>query len=119
MRFVLHSKLVIIWGHNPVSTAPHFMPFLLEAQHNGCKLIVIGPRRTLTARSADLHLAPLPGTDGALALAVGHVLVTQGLHEEDWLQAHAVGWPEFRERLLQFPPERAVSIPGESPCKCA
>jgi anaerobic selenocysteine-containing dehydrogenase len=111
---IVHSKLVIIWGHNPVSTAPHFMPFLREAQHKGCKLVVIDPRRTLTAQGADWHLAPLPGTDGALALAVGHVLVTQGLHDESWLRAHAVGWPEFRERLMHFPPERAAALTGLS-----
>jgi anaerobic selenocysteine-containing dehydrogenase len=111
---VVHSKLLIIWGHNPVSTAPHFMPFLREAQHKGCKLVVIDPRRTLTAQGADWHLAPLPGTDGALALAVGHVLVTQGLHDESWLRAYAVGWPEFRERLMQFPPERAAALTGVS-----
>src|SRR5262249_36463893 len=46
---VLYSKLVIIWGHNPVSTAPHFMPFLLLAQRRGCQVVVIDPRRTKTA----------------------------------------------------------------------
>src|SRR5260370_29466567 len=109
---VVHSKLVIAWGHNPVSTAPHFMPFLREAQHKGCRLVVIDPRRSRTAQGADWHLAPLPGTDGALALAVGHVLVIQGQHDESWLRAHAVGWPEFRERLMQFPPERAAALTG-------
>src|SRR5947209_6699104 len=111
---VVHSKLVIIWGHNPVSTAPHFMPFLREAQHKGCKLVVIDPRCTLTARSADWHLAPLPGTDGALALGIGHVLVQANLHEETWLQAHALGWPAFRNRLMDFPPERVAAITGLS-----
>ena len=50
---VAHSRLIIIWGHNPVSTAPHFMPFLRDAQRNGCKLVVIDPRRTRTAAGAD------------------------------------------------------------------
>ncbi|HXV44821.1 MAG TPA: molybdopterin-dependent oxidoreductase, partial [Anaerolineae bacterium] len=67
---VAHSRLVIIWGHNPVSTAPHFMPHLKNAQRNGCQVVVIDPRRTRTARGADLHLAPLPNTDGVLALGL-------------------------------------------------
>jgi anaerobic selenocysteine-containing dehydrogenase len=109
---VCHSKLVMIWGHNPVSTAPHFMPFLRAAQRNGCRLVVIDPRRTPTARSADWHLAPLPGTDGALALGLAHLLVAEELHDEAWLEAHTIGWPLLRERLAEFPPERVAAITG-------
>jgi anaerobic selenocysteine-containing dehydrogenase len=109
---VVHSKLVILWGHNPVCTAPHFMPFLRQAQHRGCRLVVIDPRRTASARGADLHLAPLPGTDGALALGVAHVLVAEGMHDEPWLEAHTVGWPELRQRLRDYPPERAAALTG-------
>jgi anaerobic selenocysteine-containing dehydrogenase len=109
---VRHSKLVIIWGHNPVSTAPHFMPFLRAAQRNGCQLIVIDPRRTLTARSADRHLATLPGTDGALALGLAHLLVAEGLHDEAWLEAHTIGWPLLRERLAEFTPDRVAAVTG-------
>ncbi|MBV9121754.1 MAG: molybdopterin-dependent oxidoreductase [Planctomycetes bacterium] len=109
---VVHSRLVILWAHNPVSTAPHFLPFLREAQRRGCRLVVIDPRRTLTARGADLHLAPLPGTDGVLALGLGHMLVAEGLHDEAWLEQHTIGWPMLRERLTQFPPERVAGITG-------
>ena len=111
---ILHSRLVIIWGHNPISTAPHFMPLLRQARRQGCHVVVIDPRRTQTARTADQHLAPLPGTDGALALGIGHVLVTEGLHDEAWLEAHTVGWPELRERLMEYPPERVAAITGLS-----
>lgn len=111
-QHVAHSRLMIIWGHNPVSTAPHFMPFLRQAQRNGCHLIVIDPRRTRTAASADWHIAPRPGTDGALALALAHVIVREELHDEAWLAAHATGWPAFRERLLEYPPSRVAAISG-------
>ncbi|MEM9493064.1 MAG: molybdopterin-dependent oxidoreductase, partial [Myxococcota bacterium] len=93
---VQHSQLVIIWGHNPVSTAPHFMPFLRQAQRNGCKVVVIDPRRTRTARGADWHLAPKPGSDGALALGLARLIVDKGQHDPDWLVANTVGWPELR-----------------------
>jgi anaerobic selenocysteine-containing dehydrogenase len=109
---VLNSRLVIIWGHNPVSTAPHFMPYLKDAQRRGCQVIVIDPRRTRTARGADRHLAPLPGTDGPLALGLAHVIVAENLHDEAWLEANTVGWPQLRERLEDYDPARVASITG-------
>ena len=107
-----HSRAILIWGHNPASTAPHFMPYLKDAQRRGCVVVVIDPKRTRTARTADWHIAPRPGTDGALALGLAHVIVTEGLHDEAWLAAHTVGWPELRERIMAFPPERAARIAG-------
>jgi len=109
---VAHSKVAIIWGHNPATTAPHFMPHLKAAQRGGCTVVVIDPRRTRTARTADWHVAPRPGTDGALALGMAHVIVSEGLHEEAWLAAHTVGWPELRSRITAMPPERAAEITG-------
>jgi anaerobic selenocysteine-containing dehydrogenase len=109
---VLHSKLVLIWGHNPASTGPHFMPLLRKAQKQGAQVVVIDPRRTLTARSADEHIRPRPATDGALALGLMQVIFAEGLHDEAWLEAHSVGWRELRERALQFPPERVADITG-------
>ncbi|MEO8974079.1 MAG: molybdopterin oxidoreductase family protein [Ktedonobacteraceae bacterium] len=109
---LLHSKLILIWGSNPASTAPHIMPFLREAQHNGTRVIVIDPIRTLTARSADQHISPFPGTDAALALGMMHVMVTEGLQQQTWIDAHTVGWEHLLERILQFPPERAALITG-------
>jgi anaerobic selenocysteine-containing dehydrogenase len=109
---VAHSKLVIIWGHNPISTAPHFMPHLKNAQRNGCQVVVIDPRRTRTARGADLHLAPLPNTDGVLALGLAHVIVAEKSHDEVWLEAHTTGWPQLRERLVAYKPDRVAAITG-------
>ncbi len=109
---VLHSKLILIWGHNPASTSPHFMPILREAQRNGTFVVVIDPRRTLTARSADLHIQPRPATDGALALGLMHVLFAEGLHDEDWLRQHALGWEDLRDRVAAYPPSRVAAITG-------
>jgi anaerobic selenocysteine-containing dehydrogenase len=109
---VAHSRLVILWGHNPVSTAPHFMPFLRRAQHAGCQVVVIDPVRTRSAEGADWHLTPRPGTDGALALGVAHVLVSEGLHDEAWLAEHTVGWPRLRARIAEYPPARAAALTG-------
>ena len=109
---VAHSKVILIWGHNPASTAPHFMPHLKAAQRDGCVVVVIDPRRTRTARTADWHIAPRPGTDGALALGMAHVIVSEGLHDEAWLTEHTTGWPELRRRIVDYPPQRAAEIAG-------
>jgi anaerobic selenocysteine-containing dehydrogenase len=109
---VSHSKLVLIWGHNPASTAPHFMPFLREAQKQGSYVVVIDPRRTLTARSADEHIQLRPATDAALALALIQVIFAEDLHAEAWLEAYSHGWRELRERAAEYPPERAAEITG-------
>jgi anaerobic selenocysteine-containing dehydrogenase len=109
---LLHSKLVIIWGHNPASTGPHLMPFLRKAQKQGTHVIVIDPRRTMTARSADEHLQPRPSSDGALALGMLNVIFDEHLHAEAWLEAHSLGWRELRERVRDYPPERVAAITG-------
>ncbi|MGH2508297.1 MAG: molybdopterin-containing oxidoreductase family protein, partial [Ktedonobacteraceae bacterium] len=109
---LLLSKLILIWGSNPASTAPHLMPFLREAQRNGTQVIVIDPIRTLTARSANQHIQPFPGTDAALALGMMHVMVHEQLHHPDWLAAHTIGWEALLKRIMEFPPERAAQITG-------
>lgn len=111
---IKESKLVIVWGHNPVSTAPHWMPALRQVQRNGTKLIVIDPRRTKTAAAADWHIAPKPATDGALALGLAHILVQENLHNENWLQNHTVGWEALHHRLTEYPPVRVAEITGLS-----
>ena len=103
-RDVRHSRLIVIWGHNPASTSPHFMPFMREAQRDGAYVVVIDPRRSTTARSADEHLRPRPATDGALALGLMHVLFAEGLHDEAWLRQHSVGWEDLRQRVKEYPP---------------
>jgi anaerobic selenocysteine-containing dehydrogenase len=106
------TKLVILWGHNPVSTAPHFLPALRRAQRRGCQIVVIDPLRTRSAQGATQHIAPLPGSDGWLAMGVAHLLAKLGLHDEAWLDKHALGWPDFRERLAEFTPQRVAEQTG-------
>ncbi len=109
---VLHSQLVLIWGHNPASTGPHFMPLLRQAQKRGAHVIVIDPRRTLTARSADQHIQPKPSSDGALALGLMHVIFEAELHDEQWLELNTIGWRELRARAAAYPPQRVAAITG-------
>lgn len=106
------SRMVMLWGHNPASTAPHVMPALRRAQRAGCEVVVIDPRQTLSAKSADWHLAPRPATDGALALGMMHVLWREGLVREEWLAEHSVGAPALRARVEAFSPARVAEITG-------
>ncbi len=110
----LQSKLVLIWGHNPPTSGPHYMPTLREAQRRGAFVVVIDPRRTLAARSADLHIQPRPATDSALALGMMHVLFAEGLHDEAWLEANTIGWRDLRTRAEEYSPERVAQITGLS-----
>ena len=78
-REIKKSDLIVVWGGNPVSTQINVMTHIAAARRErGARLVVIDPYRTATAERADLHLAPLPGTDGALACAVMHVLFKEG-----------------------------------------
>jgi anaerobic selenocysteine-containing dehydrogenase len=88
------------------------MPFLRKAQRNGCQLVVIDPRRTRTARGCDWHITPKPGSDGALALGLAHIIAREGWHDETWLAEHALGWSQLHRRLQEYPPERVAAITG-------
>src|SRR5262249_40809046 len=72
------SKLIVLWGANVLSTHPHLWHPILEARKNGASIVSIDPIRTRTAVASDQHLAPLPGTDAALALGLLHVVLTEG-----------------------------------------
>src|SRR5918992_382779 len=94
-----HARYVLIWGWNPLSTAPHLWRKLLDARANGARLVVVDPFRSRTARVADEHLRPLPGTDAALAIGMMRAVVDADLHDEDWCRAHADGYDELLAEL--------------------
>jgi anaerobic selenocysteine-containing dehydrogenase len=106
------TKLVLLWGANVLSTSIHDWPFIEEARKEGAQVVVIDPLRTPTAEKADWHVRIRPGTDAALALAVAHEIFAHGWHDEPWLEAHALGWREYRERAKACPPERAARLTG-------
>ncbi|MGE0224877.1 MAG: molybdopterin oxidoreductase family protein [Acetobacteraceae bacterium] len=100
-REMARSDLIVVWGGNPVSTQVNVMTHVTRARkERGAKLVVIDPYRTPTAAVADLHLAPRPGTDGALACAVMHVLFRDG-HADRVYMARYTDCPEALEAHLQ------------------
>src|SRR6266540_3537356 len=82
------ARLIILWGVNPSASGIHLIPFVREAQKRGAKLVVIDPRSTPLARSADVHLAVKPGTDVAVALAIHRHLFANGYADEAFLRRH-------------------------------
>jgi anaerobic selenocysteine-containing dehydrogenase len=107
-----HSRYLLLWGWNPMSTAPHLWRILLETHRRGARLVVVDPFRSRTARLADEHLKPLPGTDAALALGMMRAVRDAGLVDEEWCQAHATGLDELLERLEEWPLGRAAEVTG-------
>ncbi len=106
------ARLVILWGASPLSTNVHQWRFVLEARKQGAHVVAIDPIRTATAERADEHIAPLPGTDAALALGLMRAVLDAGAEDRDWLARHTIGWPALEERLGEWPVERAADICG-------
>jgi anaerobic selenocysteine-containing dehydrogenase len=109
---VVHARLIVAWGANIVSSNVHLWPFVEEARKRGAKLVCIDPYRSRTADHSDQHLALMPGTDGALALAMMHVIFRDGLEDADYLERYALGAKELREHVRAFTPEYAAGITG-------
>ena len=112
VEFFAESKLILIWGSNSIASNLHFWRYAQEAKRNGAKLICIDPRRSETADKCHEHIALLPGTDAALALAVMHELVVHDWLDHDYIRQHTLGWEQLRERALQWSPERAAAVCG-------
>jgi anaerobic selenocysteine-containing dehydrogenase len=112
---VVHARYVVAWGANMVSSNVHLWPFVEEARRRGAKLVVIDPFRSRTAEKADWHLAPLPGTDAALALGMMHVIFREGLEDRAYLEAHTVGHEALRARAAEWTPARTAHETGLAP----
>ncbi len=99
-----------------MSTNLHLWPFIAEAQRNGAKVVVIDPVKHKTAARADWHIPIRPGTDGALALAMINVIISEGLTDADYVEKYTVGFDELTERAQEYTPEWAeteTGIPAE------
>ena len=112
---LVHSRFIIIWGTNTVTTNLHLWSSVIrEARAAGAKVIAIDPLRTATAELADQHVQIKPGTDGALALGMMHVIVRDGLQDQSFIDDHTVGFAALCERLTEYPPARVAAITGIS-----
>ncbi|MBL7119404.1 MAG: molybdopterin-dependent oxidoreductase [Dehalococcoidia bacterium] len=107
-----NSNCIVVWADNPHNTRPTIVQHIVEARKRGAKLIVIDPRRVPIARQADIHLQPRPATDGALALAMLNVIVSEGLYDRGFVEGYAVGFDKLADHVKQYPPEYAERVTG-------
>ncbi len=109
------ARLILIWGSNPITSNLHFWSRVQEAKRQGARVVVIDPYRSLTAEKGTDHIAVTPGTDAALALAMMHVIIGEGLHDADYVAKHTVGFDQLVERVKEYPPNvrpRFAGIPA-------
>jgi len=106
------ARLVLAWGANIHGNNVHLWPMVEQARRNGARLIVIDPYRTRTAALADWHIAIRPGTDGALALGMMHVILSEGLEDRDYIAEMTHGFEQLAERVREYTPERVAAWTG-------
>ncbi|MEQ9171992.1 MAG: molybdopterin oxidoreductase family protein [Rhodospirillales bacterium] len=112
-REIAESDLIVVWGGNPVSTQVNVMTHIAKARKTrGAKLVVIDPYRTPTADAADIHIPLCPGTDGALACAIMHVLFAEGMADWDYMREFSDGPERLQQHLSTRTPEWAEAITG-------
>ncbi len=109
-----NAELIVVWGANPATDSPPLdLKRILDAVKRGAKVVVIDPRRTMTAKAAGAEWIPIrPGTDGALALGLSHVLIAEELYDESLVNHWNHGFPEFARYVQHFRPEVVESITG-------
>jgi anaerobic selenocysteine-containing dehydrogenase len=106
------AKLILIWGSNPITSNLHYWSRVQEAKRRGAKIIAIDPYRSLSAEKCHEHIAVLPGTDAALALGMMHVIINEGRVDADYVAKYTVGFDALKERVQEYPPEKAAAICG-------
>jgi len=107
-----HSRLIVAWGANILSTNVHLWPFIVEARRQGARFYVIDPHRSRTAKLADRHFTPYPGSDAALALGMMHVIFSEKLEDAPYVEAHTTGVERLRVLAAGYPPARVESLTG-------
>jgi len=107
-----NAKLILAWGANILGTNVHLWPFIVEARRNGAKFYTIDPNQNRTGKLSDRHYAIHPGTDAALALAMMHVIVRDGLEDRDYIERHTLGFADLKTRVAEWTPDLAAQLTG-------
>jgi anaerobic selenocysteine-containing dehydrogenase len=109
------ARLIILWGANPIVSNLHLWSRVQAAKRRGAKVIAIDPYRSLSAEKCTQHIALLPGTDGALALGMMHVLISENFLDHDYIAKYTLGFDELKERVLrEYTPQWAARVCGIS-----
>jgi anaerobic selenocysteine-containing dehydrogenase len=109
------ARLIILWGANPIVSNLHLWSRVQTAKRRGAKVIAIDPYRSLSAEKCTQHIALLPGTDGALALGMMHVLISEGLLDPEYVAKYTLGYEALKQRVLkEYSPSWAARVCGIS-----
>jgi anaerobic selenocysteine-containing dehydrogenase len=106
------AKYILIWGSNVITSNIHLWRYILKARSQGARIVTIDPLRTKTGDQSDEHIAIMPGTDGALALGMIHIIVRDGLQDQDYIDRYTVGFDRLKARLDEYPASRVSEITG-------
>jgi anaerobic selenocysteine-containing dehydrogenase len=106
------SKCLLVWSSNPFYTNTSTVSRLLDAREKGLKIIEVGPLLTPLTEHADIHLRIRPGTSGALAHGIAHVIIAEQLFDQDFVANHVHGFEEYRAYVQDFSPQKTQEITG-------
>ena len=107
------SRLILIWGSNPVTSNLHFWTRAQEAKRRGARLVAIDPYRSATADKCHEHIALLPGTDAALALGIMHLLIDERPWiDRDYVDRYTIGFDALAARVREWTPDRVAATCG-------
>lgn len=109
---MVHSRYIILWGTNTKNSNVHQWPYALKARKAGAKIIVIDPFLSATAKEADWHIQPLPGTDVALALGMMSVMIDEGLVDQDYIDNYTSGYKDLKEHVKSYDPKSVSNLCG-------
>jgi anaerobic selenocysteine-containing dehydrogenase len=112
---IIHSRFIVLWGTNPILSNQHLWPLIQDAKTKGAQIVVVDPFKSLTAAEADWHIQPNPGTDTALALGLMHVILAEGLQDQDYIDRYTLGIDELKEHVQEFDPVYVAGITGLEP----
>lgn len=105
-----NSKMIILWGTNPLVSSLKTRLKILNAKKDDAKIVVIDPRFTQSAKIADKHIAIRPGTDGALALGMINVIIKEELYDRDFVEKYTTGFSDLKELAEGYTPSKVEDI---------
>ncbi len=112
-----NARCMVLWGANPPAAHPPMTRMIMEGRERGAKLVVIDPRLSTIARQADIHVKPMPGTDGALAWGLAHVLIANDWYDKAYVENHSVGFDTMAAYARDFTPasvEAQTGVPADT-----
>jgi assimilatory nitrate reductase catalytic subunit len=109
---IVKAKVILVAGSNVGECSPITTDYLWEARENGGKIIVMDPRMTPVARTADLYIPVRSGGDIGVFNGMLHVMIERGWIDRDFIAAHTTGFEELQEVVRKYTPEYAAKIAG-------